>query len=162
MTNFNRGSVTIATKVAVPASDFWELLRDWGAIPEWRLPEGVSRPLDVYLKEGHSADSLPCTRVIVQSRTQDYSHEETLIYVDADARRLYYTFNGVPGGIRNYFATTFVDADGDENAIVTCSSSFDLPDTESMESVEEYLRVAYVDNIARGIEAAIKQRLSAA
>lgn len=158
MSGFNHGRVTESTKVAVSADDFWMLLRDWAAVSSWVLPEGVTGPARVRIKDGGDRNALPCTRILESGRTQTYSHEETLIFSDAEARRIYYTFNGVPGGIRNYMATTFVDPDGDHASIVTCASNFDLPATKSMANTEKYLRRAYRLHIARGIEGAILLR----
>jgi len=110
------------------------------------------------LKEGHRVDVLPCTRVIEATPDQSYSHEETLILADSEARRIYYSFNGVPGGMRNYVATTFVDPDDQGGALVTCSSSFDLPKAASMERIEGYLRETFEVRIARGIEGAVLAR----
>ena len=158
MSSFLRGSLTVSTRVQVSADDFWDLLRRWDAVLTWVLPEGVAPADAVMLKDGHRVDVLPCTRVIIRKRSLQYSHEETLIFADPEARRVYYTFNGVPGGIRNYMATTTVDPEGPSAAVITCASSFDLPSNQSMADTEQYLLAAYVDNIARGIEGAILLR----
>lgn len=60
--------------------------------------------------------------------------------------------------MRNYVATTFVDPEGDDGAVVTCSTSFDLPEAASMERVERYLRETFEVRIARGIEGAVLAR----
>jgi hypothetical protein len=158
MSEFIRGAVTVSTKVSVSADEFWALLRDWPAVLSWVLPAGSTAPTRVTLKDGHHNDVLPCTRVLHSDRPQTYSHEETLIFADPEARRIYYTFNGIPGGIRNYLATTFVDPDGKHAAVVTCSSSFDLPAGNSMTTTEKYLKDAYRQHIAKGIEGAILAR----
>jgi len=157
---FNRGLVTVSTKVSVSPGEFWAVLRDWAAVLDWVLPSGMVPPSRVFLKEGHHVDVLPCTRVIEASPDQSYSHEETLIVSDPEARRIYYTFNGVPRGMRNYVATTFVDPDGDGGAMVTCSCSFDLPKTASMERMEQSLRETFQVRIAQGIEGAVLARRS--
>jgi hypothetical protein len=158
MSDFMHGAVTVSTRVAVSAGEFWAVLRDWPAVASWVLPEGVTPPARVTLKAGHSSDVLPCTRILESTRQRAYSHEETLILADPQARRVYYTFNGVPGGIRNYVATTYVDSAGDDAAVVTCASSFDLPVSKSMTRTEKYLKDAYELHIARGIEGAILAR----
>ena len=158
MSGFDRGLVTVATRVSVSADEFWLVLREWDAVLDWVLPPGMVHPRRVFLKEGHHVDVLLCTRVIESTPDQSYSHEETLILADAEARRLYYTFNGVPGGMRNYVATTFVDAESDDGAVVTCSTSFDLPETASMERVERSRRETFEVRIARGIEGAVLAR----
>jgi hypothetical protein len=161
MPTFHRVSVTVSTAVEVSAEDFWQVLRDWAAVPSWVLPERYVPPSRVFLKPGHSADVLPCTRVIEGRRALGYSHEETLILADPDARRIYYTFNGVPGGIRNYLATTTVDERGPDEALVTCSSTFDLPLEASVPDVERYLHQAYDVRISHGIEGAVLHRRAA-
>jgi len=158
MSELDHGLVTVWTRVSVSADEFWSVLRDWAAVLDWVLPDGMAQPSRVVLAEGHHVDVLPCTRVIDATPDQTYRHEETLFLADPEARRLYYTFSGVPGGMRNYVATTFVDPEDDGGAMVTCSASFDLPRTASMERVERSLRETFEVRIARGIEGAVVAR----
>jgi hypothetical protein len=163
MTNYNRGSVVVSTKVAVSADEFWSLLRDWAAVPEWVLPEeSPPPPVSVALKTDHDVDTLPCTRVLEFDPPLDFPYEETLLYASSEARRMYYTFSGIPGGLCNYMATTFVDDDGDDCATVSFSSTWDLPVTESLDGMVTYLAAVYEHMITRGIEAAVRSRRNAA
>ena len=74
------------------------------------------------------------------------------------ARRIYYTFNGIPGGLCNYMATTFVEDAGEDNAVVFFSSTWDLPVDQSLDDMVAYLAAVYEHMIARGIEAAVRSR----
>lgn len=162
MTKFTRGSVSVSVDVAVSGDDFWAVLRDWPAVRSWVLnDQSPPAPVAVELKEGHAVDSLPCTRVLQFDPPLDYPYEETLLYADQEAKRIHYTFNGIPNGMRNYMATTFIDETGKRSARVTCASNFDLPGDQPLEAMQSYLADVYEHMIIRGIEAAIQRAQSA-
>ena len=163
MKTFQRGSVTVSGDVTVSADEFWKLLRDWPAAMKWIPRDSASPPIDVTLKPGDDVNRLPCSRVMHFDVSSGFpaSWEETLLFADPQARRIYYTFSGIPDGMRNYIATTIVDDTGRGTAHITCSSSFDLPNTgASMEETNKFLRDVYEHVIIRGIEAAIKREKS--
>jgi hypothetical protein len=58
---------------------------------------------------------------------------ETLLYQDDAAMHLYYNIEGVgPHGIRNYLATTDIDALGEHRCQITITSRFDLAATDDL------------------------------
>jgi hypothetical protein len=162
MTTYNRGEVTVSTRVGVSADEFWTVLRDWGSVLDWVLPpESPDPPVAVALKLGHDVDTLPCTRVLEFDPPLGFPYEETLLFSYPEARRIYYTFNGIPGGLCNYMATTYVESDSENAATVTCSSTWDLPSSQPIEELRAYLAAVYEHMIARGIEGTVLARQSA-
>lgn len=161
MTKFNRGTVSVTKDVDVSADEFWAMLRDWPAVMKWSPKENSPTPflLDVTLKPGDDPARLPCTRVMHFDPSSGFppTYEEILLYAYPDARRIYYTFSGVPDGLTHYMATTFVDELGQGRARVTCTSMFDLPESVSLKETVHWLEGVYEQQIIRGIEATIKR-----
>jgi hypothetical protein len=153
--------VTVSREVDVSPDEFWAMLRDWPAVMKWNPREGnpTSFLLDVTLKAGDDPSRLPCTRVMHFDPASGFppTYEEILLYAYPEARRIYYTFSGVPDGLTNYMATTFVDELALNRARVTCTSTFDLPTKVSLRETVEWLEKVYEVQIIRGIEAAIKR-----
>jgi hypothetical protein len=161
MKQFNRGVASVTREVEVSADEFWAMLRDWPAVMKWNPRENnpTSFLLDVTLKPGDDAARLPCTRVMHFDTTSGFppTYEEILLYAYPEARRIYYTFSGVPDGLTHYMATTFVDELDRGRARVTCTSMFDLPTNLSLADTVDWLEKVYDQQIIRGIEAAIKR-----
>ena len=156
--SFLRINAQTVRELSVSASDFWEILIDWGALMDWipKLDENPPAPVSgCEMLASHSIDALPCTRrVYLQSGGvgQDYL-DETLIHFDHATRRLYYTFGGIgPGGVRNYLATTFIDETGSSACRVTCASQFDIAADAASDMkafVEEFYDRAIIQGIAK-------------
>jgi hypothetical protein len=147
-----------SVEVPVSASGFWDILIDWGALMDWMPKLDENPPALVSGCEvlpGHSLDNLPLTRrVYLENDGVGPAYlDETLQHFDAETRRLYYTFGGVgPGGVRNYHATTFVDALGPDCCRVTCASQYDIPDdagTDMKDFIEEFYDRAIIQGIAK-------------
>jgi hypothetical protein len=156
---FRHGSASFSSEVAVSADEFWELLRNWPAVMKWHPKVDVPPLIACTLKEGNDPDTLPCTR-LMHFATPDggrASFEETLLYADPEARRIYYTFDGFRDQMRNYMATTIVEDAGPGRSCVTCSSSFDVPEGVSLEDHAAFLAAIYEKAVIRGIEAAAKR-----
>jgi hypothetical protein len=165
MTNFVRGSAFTSGEVDVSADDFFTMLRDWPAVMKWAAKENPPAPLvDTTLKKGHNVSVLPCTRVCHMDTSTGFppTFEETLLHADSAARRIYYNVEGVAaGGMRNYLATTFVDAIAPKRSRVTCSSTFDVPDEESARNVKAFLEGVYDRSVIQGIAGAVKREAAA-
>lgn len=155
MGRFSRGTVTVVVDVDVSANEFWEMLRDWPAVLKWNFTNPAL--LDVTLKEGDRVDVLPCTRVMHLDTSRGFpaTTEEILLYADPNSRRIFYTFAGIVGGLKNYIATTFVDDLDEARARVTCASMFDVADGTSLVDTIRWLEDVYERQIIRGMEAAI-------
>ncbi|KKC26020.1 SRPBCC family protein [Sphingomonas sp. SRS2] len=155
-----RGTAHFTGDVAVSADAFWTMLRDWPAVMKWTPTEDKPAPLlNVTLKDGDDVNMLPCTRIMHFDTSTGFppTFEETLLYAYPEARRIFYTFNGVPDGLTNYMATTFVDALSETSARVTCSAMFDVADAASLEDTVTFLENVYERSIIRGIERAVQR-----
>jgi hypothetical protein len=162
MTNLERGSVSVSREVSVSAQEFWDMLRDWPAVQKWHPPVDDPPFIGATLKEGHDSRTLPCTRLMhfKSSNAAPAAFEETLLHADAEAKRIYYSFNGFRDRMRNYLATTTVDDLGNGRAYVTCASSFDVPEGASLEHNKAFLAAIYENLVIKGIEAAVKRERS--
>jgi len=151
--------------VDVPADDYFAMLRDWPAVMKWAAKEDPPVPLTgTTLKEGHDVDVLPCTRVCHIDTSSGFPpvFEETLLSSDPVARRIYYRVEGVAAaGMKNYYATTFVDEISPGRSRVTCSSTFDVPDERSAQMVKAFLEAVYDRSVINGIAAAVKREAKA-
>jgi len=150
-----------AVEVPVPAQDFWDILIDWGALMDWmpKLDENPPAPVSgCEVLAGHSLENLPFTRrVHLENGGVGPAYlDETLQHFDAETRRLYYTFGGVgPGGVRNYHATTFVDALDPGRCRVTCACQYDISDdagTDMKDFIEEFYDRAIILGIVKLIQ----------
>ena len=101
-------------------------------------------------------DELPRTRRIVTEG--DVVSEETLLKQDDKARRIYYDMvdDGIPG-IRNYLATTTVDAFGAGGCRMNFSSTFDIPADADEEQLQAIILFVY-STIASGYQAYFASR----
>jgi hypothetical protein len=163
MNGFNRGTVSVTADVDVSAVEFWDLVRDWSAVMKW-IPEDRSVPvLNVTLKEGNDLNVLPCTRVMHLDASKGFppTIDEILLYADPQSKRLFYTFSGIPDGLTNYIATTFVDELEGDRARVTCASMFDVPVSLSLAKTVSWLEHVYEYQMIRGMESAIKRERQA-
>jgi len=169
MSRYNRVRAQVSDVVPVAAEDYWQLLLDWPAILDWMRVEGRPVPLiKVELAPGHALDRLPCTRncffdvaklppgIVIPEVVP-----ETLLYVDDEARFIYYNMEGLgPFGMRNYLATTEVDEVSPESCRVTCSGRFDLPAAAPVDLVRGAIEAVY-DSIVHDIAATAARRRQA-
>jgi hypothetical protein len=161
MTDFVRATAFKSAEVDVPADAFWAVLRDWPAVMAWAIGEDPPAPLiGAALKPGHDVDVLPCTRVCSYDTSEGFQPflEETLLHADPQARRIYYNIEGeMENGMRNYLATTVIDALGPNRARVTCASNFDVPDEETAEAMRLFLETIYQRWVIDGIATVARQ-----
>ena len=159
MTNLKRGSVSVSKEVSVSAEEFWTMLRDWPGVKKWHPPVDDPPFIGATLKEGHDSRTLPCTRLMhfKGPDATSVAFEETLLHADAEAKRIYYSFDGFRDRMRNYMASTTVDDLGNGRAYVTCSSNFDIPEGASVEDNQAFLAAIYENLVIKGIEAAVKR-----
>jgi len=155
MSQFVRGRAYRSAEVDVSADAFWKVLRNWPAVMTWAQGDDPPAPLiDVRLKDGHDVDALPCTRVCTFDTSTGFQPmlEETLLHADPAARRIYYNIEGsMANGMRNYQATTTIDALGPERSRITCSSCFDVPDEATGEASQRFLEDVYDRWVINGI-----------
>ena len=172
MANYARVEARRSAEIPVAAQDYWRVLLDWPAIPEWMPRENAPVPLvKVELAKGHRAGKLPCTRNCyfdssklppgIDPSVLPSCVPETLLYVDEAARFIYYNMEGVgPFGMRNYLATTTVDELGPNRARVTCTGRFDLPEGAPAELVRGFIEGVYEHGIIHGISAFVQRRVA--
>lgn len=157
MAKYIRGSAYRSAEVSVSADEFWKVLRDWGAVMKWAPPLDADPPAPVSgceLREGHSVDQLPCTRLVYLESDGSYPPflEETLLYADEEAKFIYYNVEGVGvAGMRNYLATTTVDEVGPDRCRITCSSRFDVPEGGPVQMITDFLEAVYDRSVIQGM-----------
>jgi hypothetical protein len=119
---FNQGLV------AAPAASAWEWLIDWAGTRRARnaaasTATGALAFSGIRLIGGE--DEVPRTRVIDFPQLGEV--RETVRGQCSETMHLYYTIDGDgPLGIRNYLATTDIDAVGPASCLVTITARFDL------------------------------------
>jgi uncharacterized protein YndB with AHSA1/START domain len=123
MSVYQRARVELVGEIPASAADAWDLLNDWAGILRWWPANPPSEILRVEL-DGDPGQ-VPRTRVItLAGGAQAF---ETLLKADPVARRIYYDMKdgGMPI-LRNYVATTVIDAAGDGRCLMGFSSNFDV------------------------------------
>lgn len=170
MANYQRIRTQHSAEIPVAAADYWKVLLDWAAIPDWMPKENAPVPLvKVELELGHRLGKLPCTRNCYFDTSKlppglDPSVlpsciPETLLHVDEEARLIYYNMEGSgPFGMRNYLATTAVDELGPHRTRVTCAGRFDLPQGAPADLVKGFIEGVYEHGIIHGISALLQRR----
>ena len=168
MPKFQRVRTYRSAEIPVAARDYWKVLTDWPAVPDWMPKENAPVPLvKVDLEKGHRVGKTPCTRICYFDTSKlppglDPSAlpsiiAETLLYVDEAAMFIYYNMEGVgPFGMRNYLATTTVDEMGPSQARVTCSGRFDVPEGGPADLVKGFIEGVYEHGIIHGISAMVQ------
>ena len=165
MPRFIRASAYKQGEAPVSADAFWKVLRDWPGVMSWAMEGNPNPPApltDTRLKAGHSVDRIPCTRICyfdTSSGAFPATLEETLLYVDEEARFIYYNIEGVGlGGMRNYLATTTIDELGPERCLVTCSSRYDVPEGGPVKEIKEGLEAIYERSVIQGIPRVVQRQ----
>jgi hypothetical protein len=120
---WQRAQVQFRAEIPASAGDAWDLLTDWAGILRWWQKPGPVEIVDVALVG--TPDGLPRARRITAAGAPVAL--ETLLKADPAARRIYYDLadGGIPF-IRNYLATTTIDAAGDDACIMEFASTFDV------------------------------------
>lgn len=159
MTAFRRGTAFATAEIDVSADDYWTMLRDWGAVMKWvdRSPDAPAPLVDTVYKEGDSVDVLPCTRICLFTPESGVGpYPETLIHADADARRIYYTVDGITSsGMRNYLSMAMVDELDGDRCRVTVQSTWDIPADGDLEGNRAFLEAVYNRSMIQGMATAI-------
>jgi hypothetical protein len=116
---FNQGVV------GVSAAKAWAYLTDWAGSKRQRRASGMGDlAVAQIILEGRE-DEIPRTRIMEFGAFG--AVRETLLHLDDTAMHLYYNIEGVgPYGIKNYLATTDIDALCPDRCQVTITARFDL------------------------------------
>jgi hypothetical protein len=152
MNAYQRVSAQKSLKVSAGADEFFKQLMRWDEILGW--PDPPVRLTRVNLAPGHKLGKVPCTRLCyidhstlppgVPSDAVPEYVSETLLMFDFEARTCLYVLDGEgPNGMRNYIATTQVDALDAKTSLVTCIGRCDLPSKESAEIIHGMLVATY-------------------
>ncbi|MGO9934706.1 MAG: SRPBCC family protein [Steroidobacteraceae bacterium] len=111
--------------VQAPAAKVWEWLTDWAGSHRQRRPDGMGELTLAKIALIGVHGQIP------RAREMHFGAfglvRETLLYQNDEAMHLYYNIEGTgPCGVKNYLATTDVDAICETVAQVTISARFDL------------------------------------
>lgn len=143
--SFERVRVINQRLVDAPADKVWAYLTDWAGTRRSRRAGGMGElTLSKIVLEGEE-NAIPRTRVMEFGAFGVV--RETLLHQDDAAMHLYYNIEGTgPHGIRNYLATTDVDAVGDNRCQVTITARFDIE--EGAELVKAKALIDFAHNQA--------------
>jgi hypothetical protein len=131
MGGFVRARVFNQGMVEAPADKVWGYLTDWAGSRRQRPPGGGGMGdltlAKVTLEGGQ--DDIPRTRAMEFGPFGVV--RETLLRQDDAAMHIYYNIEGTgPHGIRNYLATTDIDAVAENRSQVTIMARFDVAASE--------------------------------
>lgn len=131
----------------------WSVLVDWGALMDWYANDAANGlvPLLKTELEGRP-DSLPLVRVMTMP--DGTKIREALERRDETAFRIYYSLPNEGGmeGIRNYWATTFVEEISPMQCRVSCASFFDVVDAQRASEISAFFRdVVYARAVIGGL-----------
>lgn len=137
-----------STVVEAPASEVWDLLRDFGGLARWY--PGVE-PDDLRIVDDRPGDAVGATRVLEMA--EDVTVREQLIEHSDDRRSYTYTILDYPLPIRDYHATIRVHEVTDtDDAFVEWSARFEI-EPDLREDAVKNMRSVY-----RGGLNALKER----
>lgn len=146
MTGYQRAHITNQGLVEAPAKDVWAFLVDWAGTQRGGL-KGNNSPGagDLSFSKVEligEENEIPRTRVFHFEKLGTI--RETLLYQNDEAMHLYYNIEGEgPLGIRNYLATTDIDATGDRMSQVTITARFDLSTGEDIARAKGLIDAAH-------------------
>jgi hypothetical protein len=111
--------------IQAPAAKVWEWLTDWAGTRRTRRPADVGDLTLAKIELIGEHGQIPRAR---EMRFGAFGAvRETLLYQNDDAMHLYYNIEGTgPCGVKNYLATTEVDAISPISSMVTITARFDL------------------------------------
>ncbi len=137
-----------STVVGAPASEVWDLLRDFGGLDRWY--PGVE-PDDLRIVDDRAGDAVGAVRILEMA--EDVTIRERLIEHSDDQRFYTYTILDYPLPIRDYRATIRVHAVTDtDDAFVEWSARFEIEPDLREEAVQN------IRSVYRGGLSALKER----
>jgi hypothetical protein len=153
---YRRINIVNRSLIDGPAQAAWDYLTDWARTRARPAPAGA--PNAIGLKsiqlEGGATD-IPRTRVLTFETLPTI--RETLLRQDDETMHIQYNIEGIgPYGIRNYLATTEIDALGDTLCQATITARFDLADSDDPVAAK-----AFIDAAHNGVFKGMKWQLAA-
>jgi hypothetical protein len=138
--------------VDAPADKVWEYLIDWAGTRRQRRAGGMGDlTLSKLVLEGGEHD-IPRTRVMEFGAFGEV--RETLLHQDDAAMHLYYNIEGTgPHGIRNYLATTDVDAVGENRCQITITARFDIDEGADLVKAKALIDFAHNQAVIAAVRA---------
>jgi hypothetical protein len=125
MTTMQRVRIFNTGIVRAPAANVWEWLTDWAGTRRTRRPVDMGELTLAKIELIGEHDQIPRAREMQFGAFGTV--RETLLYQNDDAMHLYYNIEGIgPHGVKNYLATTDVDAISPASSQVTITARFDL------------------------------------
>lgn len=150
---FNRARIFNQRIIKGSAAAAWDIVTDWHNTHRMRTPDSAKSPLAVDRVELEGDEgSVPRTRVFYFKGEGMGVVRETIFLQDDEAMHLYYNIEGVgPAGLRNYLATTEIDAIGDDHCQITVTARFDLPVENDINTAKGIINAAH-NGVIAGIQ----------
>jgi hypothetical protein len=143
---FNQGLVEVSADKA------WAYLTDWAGTKRQRRSTGMGELALAQIKLEGSEDQIPRTRVMEFGAFGIV--RETLLRQDDAAMHIYYNIEGVgPHGIKNYLATTDIDALSETRCQVTITARFDLDSADDLIKAKALIDFAHNQAVIAGMRA---------
>jgi hypothetical protein len=125
MANMQRVRISNQGDIQSSAAKVWEWLTDWAGTRRTRRPGAMGELTLAKIELIGVHGQIP------RGRAMEFGSfgvvRETLLYQNDEAMHLYYNIEGTgPCGVRNYLATTEVDALSDASSRITINARFDL------------------------------------
>ena len=137
---FTRLHLTHEADICASAEDAWDLLLDWAGLLRW-WPEDAPFKIEQCDLVGEHG-RVPRTREVHPGG--GLVVPETLLVQDDEAKRIYYNMGQNPViNVRNYLATTTVDATGPDTCHMIFSSHSDVDENTDPEPFKAGILTVY-------------------
>lgn len=148
---FQRARIFNQAILPCAADAAWAYLIDWAGTARQGSPSASQRLSRTVVLEGGERD-VPRTRVLTIDTIGVI--RERLCHQDDDAMHLYYCIEGIgPHGIRNYLATTDVDAIAPGVCQITITARFDIGPGDDLIAAKAMVDLAHNRSVIGGLRA---------
>lgn len=158
MSRLHRIRIVNSCIIALSADAMWSCLTDWGLQQLVPVPAGYRNPLGITgIELIGEAWKVPRTRVLRFKNLPEI--RETLLYQNDADRHLYYNIEGDgPFGIRNYLATTEIDALAPDLSQISINARFDLVPDADVAAAKAFIDSAHINGVFGRMKALANSR----